>query len=143
MGCLCSHTHGCVCEESYFQVGLCMAHSRLCGHRVVRSTRPVIFVPPEFVPPRDQRTVEAQKNYRCGTDLVHWGSRASRHRLPGVPASQSICRNIQGTLSQLPPVNRHATRGRIRSSCGHTLNVCNGTQILCTAGDDRHTKRFG
>ena len=39
------------------QVGLCMAHNRLCGFRVVRSTRPVHFIPPEFVPPRDQRTV--------------------------------------------------------------------------------------
>ena len=37
-------------------VGLCMAHNRLLNFRVVRSTRPVVYTPAEFVPSRDSRT---------------------------------------------------------------------------------------
>ena len=37
-------------------VGLCMAHNRLLGFRVVRNTRPVQFTPTEFVPQREKRT---------------------------------------------------------------------------------------
>ena len=37
-------------------VGLCMAHNRLLGFRVVRNTRPVQFTAPDFIPPRDNRT---------------------------------------------------------------------------------------
>ena len=37
-------------------VGLCMAHNRLMNNHVVRSTRPVHYISPEFVPPRENRT---------------------------------------------------------------------------------------
>jgi hypothetical protein len=37
-------------------VGLCMTHNRLLNFHVVRSTRPVQFVPTEFIPPRECRT---------------------------------------------------------------------------------------
>ena len=37
-------------------VGLCMAHNRLLGFHVVRSTRPVVWTPPEFIPERGSRT---------------------------------------------------------------------------------------
>ena len=37
-------------------VGLCMAHNRLLGNRVVRSTVPVEFTPTDFIPPREART---------------------------------------------------------------------------------------
>ena len=36
--------------------GLCMAHNRLLGFHVVRSTRPVIWTPPAFIPERTSRT---------------------------------------------------------------------------------------
>ena len=36
--------------------GLCMAHNRLLGFHVVRSTRPVVWTPGEFVPERSSRT---------------------------------------------------------------------------------------
>ena len=38
-------------------VGLCMAHNRLLGFRIVRNTRPVQFTPPEFIPARENRTL--------------------------------------------------------------------------------------
>ena len=37
-------------------VGLCMAHNRLLGYRVVRNTRPVQYTPAEFIPARESRT---------------------------------------------------------------------------------------
>ena len=37
-------------------VGLCMAHNRLLNFHVVRSTRPVQFMPSTFVPGRNSRT---------------------------------------------------------------------------------------
>ena len=37
-------------------VGLCMVHNRLLGFHVVRSTRPVEWTPPEFIPGRESRT---------------------------------------------------------------------------------------
>ena len=36
--------------------GLCMAHNRLLGFHVVRSTRPVVWTPPAFIPERTSRT---------------------------------------------------------------------------------------
>jgi len=36
--------------------GLCMAHNRLLGFHVVRSTRPVVWTPTDFVPERSSRT---------------------------------------------------------------------------------------
>ena len=36
--------------------GLCMAHNRLLGFHVVRSTRSVVWTPGEFVPERSSRT---------------------------------------------------------------------------------------
>ena len=49
--------------------GLCMAHNRLLGFHVVRSTRPVVWTPTEFVPERSSRTprsdwhIEQQPQY--------------------------------------------------------------------------------
>jgi len=37
-------------------VGVCMAHNRLLGFHVVRSTRPVVWTPCEFIPGRGSRT---------------------------------------------------------------------------------------
>ena len=37
-------------------VGLCMSHNRLLGFHVVRSTRPVQFIPASFLPNKDRRT---------------------------------------------------------------------------------------
>jgi len=37
-------------------VGICMAHNRLLGYKVVRSTRPVVYTPTKFAPPREMST---------------------------------------------------------------------------------------
>ena len=37
-------------------MGLCMAHNRLLGYRVVRNTRPVTYTPAIFIPERESRT---------------------------------------------------------------------------------------
>ena len=37
-------------------LGVCVAHNRLLGFHVVRSTRPVIWIPTEFIPDRGSRT---------------------------------------------------------------------------------------
>ena len=37
-------------------VGMCMAHNRLLGYRVVRNTRPVQYTPTEFIPARESCT---------------------------------------------------------------------------------------
>ena len=51
--------------------GLCMAHNRLLGFHVVRSTRPVVWTPTAFVPERSERTprshfhIERYPQYPC------------------------------------------------------------------------------
>ena len=45
-------------------VGLCMAHNRLMGFQVVKSTRPVLFTHCTFVPPRDKRSQREEEHRR-------------------------------------------------------------------------------
>jgi hypothetical protein len=49
-------------------VGLCMAHNRLCNFHVVRSTRPVQYMPSSFVPGRDSRTARDDAHKRDNED---------------------------------------------------------------------------
>ena len=72
-------------------VGLCAAHNSLLGCRVVRSTRPVVWTPTSFVPPREKRTPRAPahlaknpeypdpRHYLSATQQYFFRSPAQRH----------------------------------------------------------------
>ena len=67
-------------------VGVCMAHNRLLGFHVVRSTRPVVWTPTSFVPERESRTPREIKHIEQYPDypdpmfyLNHTGSYFFRH----------------------------------------------------------------
>ena len=68
-------------------IGLCMAHNRLLGFHVVRSTRPEIWTPTEFVPDRGSRTPRDAKHIERHPDypdpdfhLNHTGTFFFRHQ---------------------------------------------------------------
>ena len=52
-------------------VGLCAAHNRILGYRVVRCTRPVIWTPTSFVQPRDQSTPRSPAHLASRPDYPH------------------------------------------------------------------------
>ena len=72
-------------------MGLCTAHNSLLGCRVVRSTRPVVWTPTTFVPPREKRTPRAPahlaknpeypdpRHYLSATQQYFFRSPAQRH----------------------------------------------------------------
>ena len=45
-------------------LGLCMAHNRLLNFHVVRSTRPIQYIPAWFVPPKEHRTLRTPQHVR-------------------------------------------------------------------------------
>ena len=52
-------------------VGLCSAHNRLLNYRVVRSTRPVVWVPCSFAPPREKSTPRSPAHLERLPDYAH------------------------------------------------------------------------
>ena len=52
-------------------VGLCSAHNRLLNYRVVRSTRPVVWVPCSFAPPREKSTPRSPAHIERLPDYAH------------------------------------------------------------------------
>ena len=72
-------------------VGLCTAHNSLLGYRVVRSTRPVVWLPTSFVTPREKRTPRAPahlaknpdypdpRHYLSATQQYFFRNAAQRH----------------------------------------------------------------
>jgi hypothetical protein len=97
-------------------VGLCMAHNRLLGYRVVRNTRPVQYTPGAFIPARENRTPREPAHLeRFGAAypdphfyLTHAGKYFFRH-----PALRHL---------RLEQYNRYLSNaGDREASDGHTL----------------------